>query len=124
VYEDLTLDVHVSGSDGTFQAFAQGIFDAFPSSISRFEVGQSSCRGQQGFLEWTWIGEDGRVEDPPAPGFCGTGKPFTVRGVAIIEIQGNRISHNIDIWDLATVLRQLLPEGQECVARLLGFSEE
>jgi hypothetical protein len=44
--------------------------------------------------------------------------------VAIIEIQGNRISHNIDIWDLATVLRQLLPEGQECVARLLGFSEE
>jgi steroid delta-isomerase-like uncharacterized protein len=120
VYEDLTLDVHVSGADGTFKAFAQGVFDAFP--VSRFELGRSTCRGHQGFIEWTFIAEDGRVA-PPAPGFCGTGKPFTVRGVAVIEIQGNRISRNADVWDLATVLRQLLPEGRECVAGLVGLGE-
>ena len=122
MYEDVTLDVHVSGTDGTFQTFAQSSFDAFPK-LSRFELGQSACQGQQGFFEWTWIAEDGRV-DVPGSGFCGTGEPFTVRGVAAIAIQGNRISRNSDFWDLATVLRQLLPEGQECVARLLGLGEE
>jgi hypothetical protein len=44
--------------------------------------------------------------------------------VTFIEIQGNRITRNSDFWDLATVLRQLLPEGQECVARLVGLGEE
>ena len=121
MYEDVTLDVHVSGADGTFQAFAKGTFDGFP--VSRFELGQrSTCRGQQGFFEWTWIAEDG-VVGVPGSGFCGTGKPITVRGVTTIEIQSHRISHNSDFWDLATVLRQLLPEGSDCVARLVGLSE-
>jgi steroid delta-isomerase-like uncharacterized protein len=119
VYEDITLGLHFSGAE-EFQAFAQGVFAAFP--ISRFELGQSACRGQQGFFEWTWTAEDG-VVDIPESGLCGTGKPFTVRGVTVIEIQRNRISHNSDFWDLATVLRQLLPEGQECVARLVGLSK-
>ena len=100
--------------------FASGFFEAFPTSS--FELGQSACQGQQGFFETFWIAEDGRV-DPPAPGFCGTGKPFTVRGVAVIAIQGNRISRDSDFWDFATMLRQLLPEGRECVARLIGLSE-
>jgi steroid delta-isomerase-like uncharacterized protein len=120
VYEDVPTVMGASGAK-EFRAFAQGFFDAFPTT--RFELGQSACHGQEGFIEWTWIGEDGRVEDPLAPGFCGTGKPFMVRGVAVIEIKGHRISRNADYWDFATVLRQLLPEGQDCVARLLGFRE-
>ena len=119
VYEDVTLGVHARGAK-VFKAFAQGTFDAFPNS--RFELGQSACHGHQGFFEWILIGEDGSV-DPPAPGLCGTGKSFTVRGVAIIDIQGHRISRNVDFWDLTTLLRQLLPEGEDCVARLLGLSE-
>jgi steroid delta-isomerase-like uncharacterized protein len=119
VYEDVPTGLGASGAK-EFKAFAQGVFDAFP--VSRFELGRSTCRGHQGFIEWTFIAEDGRVA-PPAPGFCGTGKPFTVRGVAVIEIQGNRISRNADVWDLATVLRQLLPEGRECVAGLVGLGE-
>ena len=115
VYEDVTLDVHVSGADGTFQAFAQSSFDGFPK-LFHFELGQSACQGKQGFFEWTWNAVD-------EPGFCGTGKAFTVRGVAVIAIQGKRISRDADFWDLATVLRQLLPEGQECVARLVGLGE-
>jgi steroid delta-isomerase-like uncharacterized protein len=120
MYEDITLGLHASGAD-EFQAFARGVFAGFP--ISSFELGQSACQGQQGFFEWTWSAEDGRV-DTPGSGFCGTGESFTVRGVTFIEIQGNRISHNADFWDLATVLKQLLPEGQECVARLVGLGEE
>jgi steroid delta-isomerase-like uncharacterized protein len=119
VYEDVPTGMHASGAD-EFKAFAQGVFDAFP--ISSFELGQSACRGQQGFFEWTWTAKDG-VVDVPGAGFCGTGKEFTVRGVAVIAIQGNRISHNADFWDLATVLRQLLPEGSDCVARLIGLSK-
>ena len=119
VYEDVTLGLHFSGAE-EFQAFAQSVFETFP--ISRFELGQSACRGQQGFFEWTWSAKDG-VMDVPGSGFCGTGKPFTVRGVTTIAIQGKRISHNADFWDLATVLRQLLPEGRECVAGLIGLGE-
>ena len=122
VYEDVPTSAVLDGAEA-FRAFAQGFFDAFPDS--RFELGQSACQGQQGFFEWTWIANDGRVEDHRvvAPGFCGTGKPFTVRGVAVIAIQGKRISHNSDFWDLATVLRQLLPESSDCVARLVGLNE-
>jgi steroid delta-isomerase-like uncharacterized protein len=114
VYEDIPTGVVVRGAD-EFTEFAQGFFDANP--ILRFALVQSACRGQQGFIEWTAIGLD-------APGYCGTGKSITTRGVAIIAIQGKRISRSTDYWDLFSDLRQLLPEGQECVARLLGLSEE
>jgi steroid delta-isomerase-like uncharacterized protein len=119
-YNDIPTDPTKPVAKGRDEllAFASGFFYAFPNS--RFESGQSACQGQQGFFEWTWIAKDGRVEDG-RPGFCGTGKSFTVRGVAVIEIQGNRISRNSDFWDLATMLRQLLPEGQECVAGLVGL---
>ena len=123
VYEDVPTGAVLDGAEA-FQAFAQGFFDAFPDS--RFELGQSACQGQQGFFEWTWIAKDGRVGMDPRPGFCGTGKPFTVRSVAFIEIQGNRISRDADFWDLATVLKQLLMEDQKssaCVARLVGLSK-
>jgi len=97
VYEDVPTSQVVRGAEA-FQVFAQGFFDAFPTSS--FELGQSACQGQQGFFEWTWSGVD-------EPGFFGTGKPFTVRGVAVIAIQGNRISRNSDFWGIATVLTQL-----------------
>ena len=90
VYEDVPTGLHASGAN-EFQVFAQGVFDAFP--ISHFELGQSACRSQQGFFEWTWTAKDG-VVDVPGSGFCGTGKEFTVRGGAVIEIQGKRISRD------------------------------
>ena len=87
---------------------------------SRFELGRSACQGQQGFFEWTWTAVD-------SPGFCGTGTPFTLRGVAVIEIKGNRISRDADYSDSATIPKQLLmedPQSRPCVARLLGLSED
>jgi steroid delta-isomerase-like uncharacterized protein len=122
-YNDIPTDPTKPVAKGRDEllVFASRFFEAFPKS--NFELRQSACQGRQGFFETFWIAEDGRV-DVPGSGFCGTGKPFTVRGVTAIEIQGNRISRNSDFWDLATVLRQLLPEGQECVARLVGLGEQ
>jgi len=99
VYEDVPSGASASG-DEEFRAFAQGFFDACP--ISSFELGQSACQGQQGFFEWTWTARDSSGCNFP----IGTDKLFTVRGVAVIAIQG-RISRNSDFWDFATVLTQL-----------------
>ena len=62
-------------------------FDDFP--ISRFELVQATCRGDQGAIEWSQSFEDGRV-NPPAAGYCGTGKSMTSREVSIIEIRGTK----------------------------------
>src|SRR5439155_17531021 len=100
VYEDVPSGASASG-DEEFRAFAQGFFDACP--ISSFELGQSACQGQQGFFERTCTARDSSGCNFP----IGTDKLFTVRGVAVIAIQGNRISRNSDFWDFATVLTQL-----------------
>lgn len=118
LYEDLTLDVHARGAR-ELQAFAQSVFADFP--VSHFQVEDSACQGHRGFLDWTWVAEDG-IAHVPGTGLCGTGKRFTVRGATLLTIQGYKIAHNVDIWDLTTVLRQLLPEGEDCVTRLLGLS--
>jgi steroid delta-isomerase-like uncharacterized protein len=100
VYNDIPTDPVNPVAEGRDQllAFASGFFATFPNSS--FALGQSACQGQQGFFEWTWTAVD-------KPGFFGTDKSFTVRGVAVIALQGKRISRNSDFWDLATVLRQL-----------------
>jgi hypothetical protein len=51
-------------------------FGDFP--ISRYELVQATCRGDQGAIEWSQSFEDGRV-NPPAAGYCGTGKSMTSR---------------------------------------------
>jgi hypothetical protein len=40
-----------------------------------------------------------------------TGKRFSIRGVTILELQGDKIRRDSDYWDAATVMRQvgLLP---------------
>jgi hypothetical protein len=114
VYEDVALGVLFHGVDA-LKGFAENVFGTFPQLT--FAIVHSSCSDQQGFIEWSMSGTDGPI------GNCGTGKPFTVRGVAVIEIRGNKISCNADFWDFTTLLRQLLPEGEECVARLVGLGE-
>jgi steroid delta-isomerase-like uncharacterized protein len=114
VYEDVTFGVVFHGID-ELKGFAKNTFVTFPQFT--FTLVNSSCSGQQGVIEWGLNGLDGPI------GLCGTGKTFTVRGVAVIELRGNKISRNVDFWDLATVLRRLLPEGEECVAGLVGLSE-
>ena len=105
VYEDVTFGAVSRGAD-EFTAFATFVFTTFPQST--FTLVKSACSGQVGFIEWIW-----NVMDTPGKGLFGTGLPIEVRGVAIIEIHGNRISRNSDYYDYAIMLRQLgkLPPG-------------
>jgi len=123
VYFDIPTSPTQPLAEGRDQLLAiVPFFAGFPNS--RFELGRSACQGQQGFFEWTWSAEDGGGDKQ---GFCGTGKPFTLRGVAVVEIQGNRISRDADYSDSATIPKQLLmedPNSRSCVAGLLGLSEE
>ena len=50
VYEDVPTVMGASGAK-EFRAFAEGFFE--PSPTTRFELVQSACRGQEGFIEWT-----------------------------------------------------------------------
>jgi hypothetical protein len=36
-----------------------------------------------------------------------TSKPFEVQGVIVTEVRGSRISHNLDYYDAATVMKQV-----------------
>ncbi len=36
-----------------------------------------------------------------------TDKPFEVQGVSVIEVQGGRISRNLDYYDAATIMKQV-----------------
>jgi hypothetical protein len=82
VYEDVALGVIFHGIDA-LKGFAENVFGTFPQLT--FALVNSSCSGQQGFIEWSMGGTDGPI------GNCGTGKTFTVRGVAVIEIRGKLI---------------------------------
>ncbi len=99
VEEDVPAGTGMIVGIEAFQEFIDGFFTAFPQSS--FTLVKSSCSGKQGFIEWSWSA----VNDP---GFgFGTKTLFTVRGVSIIAIHGNRISRNTSYWDFAIVLRQL-----------------
>jgi steroid delta-isomerase-like uncharacterized protein len=59
--------------------------------------------------EWTLSG----THEGDVPGLPATHKPFSVRGANLFELTGDKIRHNRDFWDVATVMRQLgrLPEA-------------
>ena len=97
VYEDVSFG-QVSRGGEEFKTFAEGFFTLLPQST--FTLVKSSCSGQHGSIEWLWSA----VDDP---GFFRTGDQFDVRGVSVIAIHGNRISHTRDYYDYSTVLRQL-----------------
>ncbi len=117
VFEDVPTGSLALGADA-FRAGVQEFFNDFP--VSTFELVRATCHGQQATIKWTQSFEDGRV-NPPAAGYCGTGRPMTTRGVSVLEIRGGRISRDTDYWDLFSDLRQLLPENRDCVMNLLGL---
>src|SRR5207248_1156186 len=102
VFEHVPLN-SVSHGTEEIRAFAQFVFSALPDL--RFEVLNSATKGREVTIEWVF-GATNKV-------FYGTGKPFAVRGVTVIELRETKIARDSDYWDLATILRQvgLLPPG-------------
>ncbi|MBI3722287.1 MAG: nuclear transport factor 2 family protein [Fimbriimonas ginsengisoli] len=105
-YEDVTLGA-VNHGMKEFLAFAQGYFSTAPAD-SRFDnvnaFGQEDAKGGHVTIEWVWTSTDT---------YWKTGKKFSVRGVSVIDLVGDKIVRTSDYWDGATVFRQigLLPKG-------------
>jgi steroid delta-isomerase-like uncharacterized protein len=105
LYEDVTFNVINRGKE-ELRAFANGVFAAVPDFkgdplTTRFVAGNWAA------MEWVMSG----THHGDFPGMPATGKRFSVRGAAIVELQGDKIRRCSDYWDAATVMRQvgLLP---------------
>ena len=97
VVEDVTFGA-VSHGLAEIRAFAEGTFAAVPDL--HFDLVNSSLKGGHGTIEWVLSGTD-------TGAFGGTGNPFSVHGVTVMEVHGTKLTLERDYWDLATVLRQI-----------------
>jgi steroid delta-isomerase-like uncharacterized protein len=106
VYEDVPLGA-VNRTPQEARRFIEVAWSAFPDL--RFELTAAAVNGEHGMAEWTMAG----THRGDFPGLPATGKHFSVRGVSVLELSGDRIRCVRDYWDFATVLRQLdvLPES-------------
>jgi steroid delta-isomerase-like uncharacterized protein len=97
VIEDVTLGV-VSRGLAEIRDFAVGSFTTFPDI--HFDLVNSTLKGGHGTIEWVFSGTD-------TGGFGGTGKPFSVRGVTVMDVHGTKLTRETDYWNLATVLKEI-----------------
>jgi steroid delta-isomerase-like uncharacterized protein len=107
LFTDDALLEHVpfgSADRGTAQirAFYELVFTAMPDL--KMQVLNSNVKGGRVTIEWLFAATDGLYQ---------TGKPFSVRGVTVIDLRGTTVARDSDYWDLATIFRQvgLLPPG-------------
>jgi len=108
VYEDVTFGLKKQGS-----AEIADLHKFFHSSVGGLNVKlvDAHINGGYGTIEWIFGGTD--------VGVFKTGKPFSVRGVSVIEVKDGRISRNLDYYDAAGIMRQVgvLPEPQAEAAK-------
>jgi steroid delta-isomerase-like uncharacterized protein len=97
VVEDVTFGA-VSRGLAEIRQFAVSSFTAFPDI--HFDLVNSTLKGGHGTIEWVFSGTD-------TGGFGGTGKPFSVRGVTVMDVHGTQLTRETDYWDLATVLKEI-----------------
>jgi steroid delta-isomerase-like uncharacterized protein len=96
LYEDVTFGAINHGS-AELGKFAASIFAAVPDV--KFELVNSAVDREHGTIEWVFTGTD--------RGLYKTGKRFSVRGVSVIDLRGERISRNLDFYDAASIMRQI-----------------
>jgi steroid delta-isomerase-like uncharacterized protein len=97
VLEDVTFGA-VSHGLTEIRKFAADNFTAIPDI--HFELVNSTLKGGHGTIEWVFSGTDTGI-------FGGTRKPFSVRGVTVMDVHGTKLTRETDYWDLATVLREI-----------------
>jgi steroid delta-isomerase-like uncharacterized protein len=100
VYEDVPTG-RINRTHEEARQFIEAGWAAFPDL--RFEYAAASVTGEHGTSEWTMMG----THWGDFPGLPATGKAFSVRGVSVLELSGDKIRTVRDYWDFATVLRQL-----------------
>jgi steroid delta-isomerase-like uncharacterized protein len=104
VFEDVTFGVLTRGKDD-LRTFASGAFAAVPDI--KFELTSRFAAGQWAAIEWVMSG----THKGDFPGMPATGKPISVRGSSIFELEAGKIRRESDYWDAATFMKQvgLLP---------------
>ena len=101
IYEDATLGM-VNHGTTDIRKFAQQFFDESPDA--KFSVTGSFMADGHGYAEWVMAGTD--------VGMFKTNKRFEVRGASIMQGSPEKLSHQTDYWDMATLMKQLgvMPE--------------
>lgn len=104
VYEDVAFGIVKKGS-----AELRDLHKFFHGAVAGLYVKlvDSHVADGHGTIEWVFGGTDVDVFK--------TGKPFSVRGVSVIEVENGRISRNLDYYDSAAIMRQVgvLPEQKK-----------
>ena len=95
-YEDVAFGMTSHGSAELRQMVA-GFFTNVPDM--KLEIVRSSIEGTHGSVEWVFSGTD--------VGLFKTGEKFSVRGASLFELKGNKFSRNKDLYDAATIMRQV-----------------
>lgn len=73
------------------------------SSDIRMQVTAVFGEGDQALVEWVMTGtSEWPLGDLPA-----TGRRFEVRGATFARIRGSQVQHQVDYWDMTTLLRQI-----------------
>lgn len=102
VFEELVLDGVVTRNHAELEAFAGAAFSAF--SEFAITVTDGFAAGDRVALEWvlsgTYTGQFGNL--PP-----GTGQAVTIPGASIVTLDGDRIVHQREYWDVAMLLSQV-----------------
>jgi steroid delta-isomerase-like uncharacterized protein len=96
IYEDVPFGP-LNNGQGEFRTWAALCF----SIIGDFKIEATNTwvENGHGVVEWVWSGVD--------KDWFKTGKPFSVRGVSVIEVRDGKISRNKDFYDGAAILRQV-----------------
>ena len=100
IYEDVPTGA-VNIGKVALRKFAEFFFSVAPDFKVELSKRFENDRWATG--EWTMSGtQKGDMPNLPA-----TGKPFSIRGATIIELDNGRIRRCSDYWDMAAFLRQL-----------------
>ena len=95
-YEDVAFG-EVSHGSAELRKFFLSEIEGVPDLELKLE--RASIHGNHGTIEWTFSGTD--------KGVYKTGKKFSVRGVSVVDMRDGKISHNVDYYDAATIMRQV-----------------
>jgi steroid delta-isomerase-like uncharacterized protein len=104
VYEDVAFGITKKGS-----AELRELHKFFHNAVGGLYVKlvDTHVADGHGTIEWVFGGTDVDVFK--------TRKPFSVRGVSVIEVSDGHISRNLDYYDSAAIMRQVgvLPEAKK-----------
>lgn len=93
--EDVPFGLVAHGS-AELAKLAQFFFTAVPDL--HLQCVNTAVNGCHGTIEWVFSGTD--------VGVFKTGKPFSFRGVSVIDVRGGLIARNSDYYDAATIMRE------------------